>query len=203
MLTRISSNSRRLQSLVNDILDLSRIEEGRTEILPAPVSPADLARQWQEDMSVLAHNKHLSFRVMVDPELPPMIKQDRYALTKITTNLLSNAIKFTSDGWVSLNLQRDGDHLQIIVADSGIGIPPYAQEYIFDMFRQLDGTTTRQYGGSGLGLSLVQKLTRMLGGSIFLESDVGMGSTFTVTLPLNEVHRLDHAPATLEGGVLS
>jgi len=201
MLTRISSNSRRLQSLVNDILDLSRIEAGRVEVLLKPISPEALAKQWEKDMGVLAQNKQLNFRVSVDSSLPAVIKHDHYALTKIATNLLSNAIKFTESGLVSLSLQRDGDQLQIIVTDSGIGIPEHAQDYIFEMFRQYDGTTTRQYGGSGLGLSLVRQLTHMLGGTVAVESEVGMGSTFTVSVPLNEYQltNVEHEQKIAEG----
>ncbi len=199
MISRISSNSQRLLVLVNDILDLSRIEAGRVEITPSRVAPTDLAKQWERDVSVLAKSKNLLFRVDVDPALPPIIEQDRYALTKIVTNLLSNAFKFTNEGRVTLALRRQGDQLQIIVSDTGIGIPPHAQDYIFDKFRQVDGTTTRQYGGSGLGLSLVQRLTQLLDGSITLESEMGLGSIFTVTVPLNEHSIVE--PQIVEGAL--
>jgi len=186
MVSRISANSKRLLHLVNDILDLSRVESGRQEITLEPLSPSFLAEKWQREMSILAEEKNLEFTVTVDPNLPEIIHQDEFALGKIAINLLSNAFKFTSEGKVTLDLVCQDDMLQIIVADTGIGIPAHAQEYIFEEFRQVDGSTTRRFGGSGLGLALVQKLVREMGGTVQLESQPGIGSVFFVTVPLNE-----------------
>ncbi len=186
MVSRISANSKRLLHLVNDILDISRVEAGRMELNPEPLSPNFLAEKWEREVSVLAQEKHLEFSVMVDPQLPEVIHQDEFALTKITINLLSNAFKFTQDGEVTLELLRHDDDLKIVVADTGVGIPFHAQEYIFEEFRQVDGSTTRKFGGTGLGLALVQKLVRSMGGTVRLDSEPGIGSVFTVTLPLNE-----------------
>ncbi len=185
MVARISANSKRLLHLVNDILDLSRVEAGRMELAFEPISPRELVERWQREVSILAEDKQLEFAVTVDPALPDTLYQDEFALSKITINLLSNAFKFTDEGRVTLALQGVDDSLQIIVSDTGIGIPAHAQEYIFEEFRQMDGMTTRQYGGSGLGLSLVQKLVRTMDGTIALESAPGKGSVFTVTVPLN------------------
>jgi signal transduction histidine kinase len=187
MVERISTNSKRLIDLVNDFLDLSRIESGRMELVDVAFSPSDLVEKWRKQLSVLADQKNLLFLVNVDPALPSRLLGDDDALSKIGQNLLSNAFKFTEKGRVTLDVKRKDETWQIIVSDTGIGIPSHAHEYIFDEFRQVDGSSTRKYGGTGLGLAIVQKLVRLMGGTIQLESQVGEGSTFTVTLPLKPV----------------
>jgi len=184
MVKRVSSNSKRLLHLINDFLDLSRIESGRLELIKEPISPQRLARKWEAQVGVLAEEKGILFTVDVNPDLPPLILSDEDALSKIAINLLSNAFKFTHKGQVSLNLQRVSNEWIIAVSDTGIGIPLHAREYIFDEFRQVDGSSKRLYGGTGLGLALVQKLARVMGGNVSLQSEIGEGSTFTVTLPL-------------------
>jgi signal transduction histidine kinase len=185
MTKRVQANSRRLLHLINDFLDLSRIESGRLELVQADLSISELARKWERDVGILAEDKGLDFVVNVDPSLPSPILGDEDALTKIAVNLLSNAFKFTHKGSVRLDIQSEADHnWSINVIDTGIGIPSHARDYIFDEFRQVDGSSTRQYGGTGLGLSLVQKLSRALGGNVTLDSEVGEGSHFKVVLPL-------------------
>lgn len=184
MVRRVSSNSKRLLSLINDFLDLSRIESGRMDIVQMPISPQDIAQSWENEVGILAEAKDIDFVVNVSPQLPAMILGDEDALSKITINLLSNAFKFTHEGRVLLNLERADDNWVISVSDTGIGIPAHSREYIFDEFRQVDGSTMREYGGTGLGLSLVQKLSRIMGGYVTLHSELGEGSTFIVTLPL-------------------
>jgi signal transduction histidine kinase len=183
-LNKVQSNSRRLLNLINDFLDLSRIESGRLELAQLPVSPATMAQKWYDDLSVLAESKGIEFSLKVDPELPSTIIGDEESLSKIGQNLLSNAFKFTAQGEVSLNLRRQDDGMIIEVTDTGIGIPPHAREFIFDEFRQVDQSSKRQYGGTGLGLAIVQKLARAMGGTVTLESEVGKGSTFTVLIPI-------------------
>lgn len=187
MVERISTNSKRLVDLVNDFLDLSRIESGRMELVEVPFSPSDLVDKWRRQLGILADQKNLMFSINVDPALPSRLLGDDDALSKIGQNLLSNAFKFTEQGRVTLDLKRAGDTWQIIVSDTGIGIPPHAHEYIFQEFRQVDGSSTRKYGGTGLGLAIAQKLVRLMGGTIQLDSQLGEGSTFTVTLPLKPV----------------
>jgi signal transduction histidine kinase len=187
MVERISTNSKRLIDLVNDFLDISRIESGRMDLVDVPFSPSDLADKWRRQLGVLADQKDLLFIINVDPALPSRLLGDDDALSKIGQNLLSNAFKFTEQGRVTLDLKRDGDNWQIIVSDTGIGVPSHAHDYIFDEFRQVDGSSTRRYGGTGLGLAIVQKLVRLMGGTIRLESELGEGSTFTVTLPIKSV----------------
>jgi signal transduction histidine kinase len=186
MTERVSTNSKRLLQLINDFLDLSRIESGRLELVQAPISPAAMAERWKTELGVLAENKGLDFVVNIDPALPNIVYGDEEALNKVTINLLSNAFKFTREGVVALNLESVGNQWTIEVSDTGIGIPPHAREYIFDEFRQVDGTSKRQYGGTGLGLAIVHKLTRAMGGTVSIQSEVGEGSTFTITLPLHQ-----------------
>lgn len=184
MVQRVSANSKRLLYLINDFLDLSRIESGRLELVKSPISPQAMAQKWKREVGVLAEKKGLDFVVTIDPDLPATLLADEDALSKITVNLLSNAFKFTHQGKVTLDLKRRDNNWLIIVSDTGIGIPSHAREYIFDEFRQVDGSSKRLYGGTGLGLSLVQKLARAMGGSVLLQSEMGQGSTFTVSLPL-------------------
>ena len=121
----------------------------------------------------------------IDPNIPPILQGDPYWLRQILINLVSNAIKFTDQGQISIKIsQMDSQHWTIQVADTGSGIPEEAQDYIFEAFRQIDGTETRGHGGSGLGLSIVKELTLLMGGQINLESRVGQGTVFTISLPL-------------------
>jgi PAS domain S-box-containing protein len=184
-LEKVQNNSRRLLNLINDFLDLSRIEAGRLELSSMAVSPRDMAQKWEDTTSSLAETKHLTFDVSVDETLPEFIYGDEEAISKVVINLLGNAFKFTEQGGVQLSLHHENDFLVIEVADTGIGIPPHAREYIFDEFRQVDQSSRRLFGGTGLGLAIVQKLTRQMGGTITLQSEVGVGSTFTVRIPMH------------------
>ena len=120
----------------------------------------------------------------VDPDLPPL-HTDRDKLKQVVLNLLSNAVKFTDEGVIKVVAWRAGDRLKVAVSDTGIGMPREALDYIFEEFRQVDMSSTRRHGGTGLGLAIVRKLARLLGGEVTAESELGKGSTFTVTLPLN------------------
>lgn len=187
MIERINSNSDRLLHLINNILDIAKIEAGRLEIQSQPLNPRQMAEKWQMQMSVLAENKGLDFNLNIDPSLPQELYGDAERLSQIGINLLSNAFKFTPKGKVTLSLRSDTASWFIEVADTGIGIPPHALNYIFDEFRQVDGSSTRVYGGSGLGLAIVRNLCRMMDGNIKVTSELDKGSTFTVTLPLKLV----------------
>ena len=182
---KVQSNSRRLLGLINDFLDLSRIESGRLELANAAMSPTEMAQTWHDNLSVLADNKNLKFEVYVDPNLPETIYGDEESLSKIAINLVGNAIKFTDEGLVSLKLEKHDQQMKLEVTDTGMGIPPHAKEFIFDEFRQVDMTSKRQHGGTGLGLAIVNKLAIAMGGSVTLQSEVGVGSTFTVLLPIH------------------
>ncbi|NLF75036.1 MAG: HAMP domain-containing protein [Chloroflexi bacterium] len=183
-LNKVQSNSQRLLHLINDFLDLSRIESGRMELAELPISPAAMMQRWENELGILVNGKDIQFEAHLDPDLPETIYGDEEALSKIAANLLGNAFKFTAEGRVTLSLELRGDQLALQVSDTGIGIPPHAREFIFDEFRQVDQSSKRQYGGTGLGLAIVQKLAREMGGMVTLESEVGKGSTFTVLVPI-------------------
>jgi signal transduction histidine kinase len=154
------------------------------ELANQPFSPQQLARRWQGEISVLAEKKDLRFEVSLDATLPEVLYGDEESISKIAINLLGNAIKFTEQGLVKLILTRRDGTWNIVVEDTGIGIPPHAREFIFEEFRQVDQTSKRKYGGTGLGLAIVQKYTRAMGGIVSVKSEQGAGSTFTVSLPL-------------------
>jgi len=194
MVERSQINAAHLLSLINDILDISKIEAGKFELVVDAVSPRTLIQRWQAQMEILARQKGLDFQVRVDSSLPETVYIDEEAVTKIATNLLSNAFKFTEKGVVALDAKRaNADEWVLVVSDSGIGIPNEAKAYIFESFRQVDGSVRRAYGGTGLGLSIVQRLCKQMGGSIQVESAVGRGSTFTVRLPLQTKTQSDAA----------
>jgi len=184
MTQRIEANSHRLLALINDVLDISKIEAGQLELASLPISPNDIARRLQAQMGVLAEQKGVGFNVTVDSSVPPIVMLDEDAFIKITTNLLSNAFKFTEQGAVSLHMSKQDNNLVIQVKDTGIGIPAHKHDVIFDSFRQADSSSTRKYGGTGLGLAITRRLATAMEGTIRVESVVGQGSTFTVTLPL-------------------
>jgi signal transduction histidine kinase len=184
MLERIKLNSRRLLSLINDVLDISRINAKRIEIVSRPVNLPILVNGWVLDFQQPIQDKQLAFKTEISSDLPATIFGDEERLTQITSNLLGNAIKFTDKGYIELGISASNDSLVIRVSDTGIGIPDSWQHLIFDEFRQVDGSSRRKHGGAGLGLSIVQKLCIFMGGSIAVTSVLNSGSTFTVTLPL-------------------
>ncbi len=186
MTSRVYENSQSLLVLINDILDIAKIESGRIDLMNLPMNPAELANQWKSRTKVLADQKGLSFEVIVDESLPQTLYGDTERLSQIAINLLSNAFKFTETGKVTLAMRKKRQFWQISVTDTGIGIPPHAQQYIFDEFRQVDGTSMRSYGGTGLGLAITRKLVLMMNGTIKVESVMGKGSVFTVMLPLQD-----------------
>jgi len=184
MLVRIRESSQNLLSLINDIFDIARIEAGRMEMVDVPIEVSEFISQIQAQTEVLARQKELNFEVVIDPSFPSLIMGDEDKLSQILRNLLSNAVKFTDEGVVRLKAIRKSQSVVFEVTDTGIGIPPQAIDYIFDEFRQVDGSTRRVYGGTGLGLAIVRKLCLAMGGRISVQSKLGTGSTFTVTLPL-------------------
>lgn len=183
---RLRENGLRLLALVNDILDLTRIEVRRVELNPAPFSPAALVERMQQQMTSLAEDKGLAFSTVVEPAVPDTLIGDEQRIEQIVVNLLSNAFKFTEEGSVSLLIKSDPDQhtWELVVQDTGIGIPPHAKDIIFEEFRQLDGSSTRAYKGTGLGLAITRNLVRLMEGHIDVQSEQGQGSTFVVTLPL-------------------
>ncbi len=182
---RIHHNSERLLKLIDDLLDISKIEAGRVEVLRQPVEPASLLGDVRLALQPQADEKRLDLITEVDMNLPPQIVGDPQRLEQIILNLGTNAIKFTEQGKVVITLRRfDSDQWGIVVEDTGIGIPAHAQEFVFEKFRQVDGTSRRAYGGTGLGLAIVKELALLMDGNVRVESEPNIGSTFTVTLPL-------------------
>ena len=185
IIQRILSNTRRLVTMINSMLDQAQIEAGKLELLRVPFAPDTLICEVEAAAGYLAQKQGPELRTAITPDLPQTLIGDPQRLQLIIGNLTENAIKFTERGWVSVRLYRQDDaHWVIEVADTGRGIPPEAQSYIFEPFKQVDGSTTRQKGGVGLGLSIVHQLVGLMGGAIDLVSLPGQGSKFTIQLPL-------------------
>ncbi len=183
-LERVMVNTDNLNEMIDDLLDLSKIESGRIELVKEEFEVKTWFDGLVQQTKKLAEEKGLRYVTTLDG-LPDQIIGDPGRLRQIATNLICNAVKFTEEGEVRVTIKREGDDLwQIIVTDTGIGITPEAQEYIFDRFRQVDASPTRRYGGSGLGLSIVRDLAMLMGGGVRVKSEVGKGSTFSVILPL-------------------
>jgi signal transduction histidine kinase len=173
-----------LMRLIEDMLDLSRVKLGRSEVLHGAGDAAALARQAADAAGIPPDGVGLTIDAP-EGELP--IETDIEKATKILQNLISNALKFTPAGAVTVSIRpvEDGG-VRVVeweVRDTGIGIAPEQLDAIFDEFRQVDGSSTRLYGGTGLGLALSRRLAELLGGSIQVESEPGRGSTFTLRLP--------------------
>ncbi|MCB0167239.1 MAG: ammonium transporter [Anaerolineae bacterium] len=182
----IMESAGQLLNFVNNLLDQARIESGNVTLKKVPVSLKELAEMVYFSTNVDATAKHINLTYDIDPNLSPIIDGDIYWLRQILINLVGNAIKFTpQNGSVEFKFYlSDASNWVIQVSDTGIGIPDAARAYIFEPFRQVDGTATRGNFGSGLGLSIVHKLTQMMEGRLELQSKLDAGSTFTITLPL-------------------
>lgn len=190
-----------LLKLINDILDLSKIESGKVEMNIEPVAVRSITSDLEQLFHVVAEEKHINFITNIDPGVPAMIQTDGQRLEQVIKNLLSNAFKFTpKDGTIELawNLQPDGLHIS--VSDTGTGIPADKQQLIFEAFRQADGSTSRKYGGTGLGLSISKELMKRLGGEIRLVSAEGQGSTFTIVMQTgtSAIPKASPAPVTVQ-----
>jgi PAS domain S-box-containing protein len=183
-LDRVDSNARHLLAIINDILDISRIEAGRMPVHLSRFELPMLVSEVLAEVEPLIARSKLSVRRELERSLP-VLKSDRPKVKQILVNLLSNALKFTPAGSVTVSAARKPrtGEVWISVADTGIGIADRDQERIFGDFQQVDGSTTRQYGGAGLGLSICRRLAEVLGGRLTLSSKVGQGSTFTLVLP--------------------
>jgi len=189
--SNIRSSGQSLLAMINDVLDLAKIESGRMEVHAIEFKLEDLVERQVTSVAPLAEKKNIDLDFAVDPECP-LLFSDVGKLEQILLNLLSNAIKFTPEGGrVRVHGRRhDARQVDLVVEDNGVGIPLDDQEAIFEKFRQGSGTPgqedpmTREYGGTGLGLSIVKELARLLGGSVGLESEFGKGSTFTVRIPV-------------------
>jgi signal transduction histidine kinase/DNA-binding response OmpR family regulator len=194
----IYSAGNNLLTLINDILDLSKIEAGAVEIQPEPIATSSVVDGLSRTFQPMAAEKGLEFTVDLMPLTPDTITTDGQRLQQILTNLLSNAFKFTEHGGVILRVNaQPGDRVAFEVRDTGVGIPPEQHSVIFEAFRQADGSTHRKFGGTGLGLSISRELAQLLGGELTLTSAVGEGSTFTLTIPIRIVGRRTIASGTI------
>ena len=194
-LTTVKSSAESLLAILNDILDFSKIESRKLTLEAVPFALRDVVSQVLKPLAVQAHQKDVELIADVSPAVAASIVGDPIRLQQVLSNLVGNAIKFTERGHVLLEVQedaREGDvaTLHFRVTDTGIGIPANKQSTIFEAFSQADGSTTRRFGGSGLGLSISAALVQMMGGHIWVESDPGVGSTFHFTAVL------DTQPAT-------
>jgi signal transduction histidine kinase len=201
---RVSGES--LLGIINDVLDLSKIEAGHMEIENVEYRIGDLAQEVTTLLAPTARAKGIDLAAFVDPQIASTMRGDPLRLRQIITNLIGNAIKFTEEGGVSLWIDRvqseDRPHLRIRVSDTGIGIPESKRERLFKRFSQVDASTTRTHGGTGLGLALCREFVSLMGGQIDCESALGVGSTFIVTLPVADVGGAE-ASDTNHGRLLS
>ena len=183
-LSRIDSNSRHLLALINDILDITRIEAGRMPLNLATFAIPELIDEVMSELEPIIKRSNLAVSARITGKLPTL-KSDRQKVKQIVLNLLSNALKFTPAGSVKIKASYDarGRSVTIAVTDTGVGIGPEDQAKVFEDFRQLDSSPARGYGGTGLGLSICRRLAQMLDGSIELNSEPGVGSTFALRLP--------------------
>ena len=179
----VARNGKRLLAMINDILDISKIEAGKMDVIPEPISIKSLVSVVKDNIQSLAQHKNLVVNLTIQDDLEK-IETDENKLYQVLLNIVSNAIKFTEKGHVDIKVKQDAENTSIEVKDTGIGISKEVLPHIFDEFRQADGSSSRQYEGTGLGLAIANKLMNILGGKIKVESDVGKGSVFTLSIPI-------------------
>src|SRR6185503_5509634 len=196
-LNRIQGAAQHLLALINDILDLAKIEAGRMPLHLDDVTLGDIMTEISQQIEPLVKKKQLSFSSEI-PSKSLVLHTDRTKVKQILLNLLSNAVKFTHHGGVKVTVMKDEEDLRFDVSDTGIGIREADLESIWEDFRQVDQSRTREFGGTGLGLSITRKLVDALGGHVFASSNFGKGSTFTVVLPIRSVVRPDDPPRVID-----
>jgi PAS domain S-box-containing protein len=183
----VQSSADSLLEIINDILDLSKIEADHLWLEDVEFAPRDVVSEVARLQAMRAQQKGLEMVVDIGPRVPVRMRGDPMRLKQVLVNLLGNAIKFTSAGYVSVSVDRlDGaePRLHVAVADSGIGIPEARQRQVFEAFSQADESMTRRYGGTGLGLAISSRLVGLMGGAIEIRSSVGVGSTFSFSIPI-------------------
>lgn len=190
----IKDSSQNLLVIINDILDLSKLEAGKMKIKNVEFDLNEIIKQVTELFKPLAQQKNLALKTEIAPDTPTRIKADKTRLSQILTNLVSNAIKFTEKGEVTIRLRPEKDKKNMLlfnVEDTGIGIAEKDKEKLFQSFSQLDTSSTRKYGGSGLGLTICQKLVHLMGGKIGVHSVPQAGSNFWFNFPYSPVEEVD------------
>ncbi|MFN6037324.1 MAG: response regulator [Bacteroidota bacterium] len=184
--TVINKAGGNLLELINDILDLSKIESGKMDINPEQINLANFKKDTEGLFNPISKDKEIEFTIEIDEKCPEVIFTDRMRIDQVIKNFLSNAFKFTAKGKVKLKISSsEKEMISFSVIDNGIGIPKDKQALVFEAFQQADGSTKRKYGGTGLGLSISREIAHLLGGSISLESEPGKGSNFTISVPVN------------------
>jgi signal transduction histidine kinase len=183
ILQRLEANGRHLLGLINDVLDLSKIEAGQLELELSDYSIQDIAQTVRSTLEPLASDKKLAFKVEMARELPAGHGDGR-RLTQVLINLVGNAIKFTDSGEVAIKAEENNGAFHVSVCDTGPGISAADQAKLFQEFQQADNAITRKKGGTGLGLAISKRIVEMHGGKIWVESQAGQGSTFAFTLPV-------------------
>ena len=204
-LTLVKSSADALLQILNDILDFSKIESRKLELEAVPFNFRDLIADTVRPLALRAHEKGLEIMTDISPEIPATLVGDPVRLRQVLANLVGNAIKFTNEGHVMVaidpeSISEDEAVLQFQVMDTGIGIPADKQDLVFEPFRQADGSTTRHFGGTGLGLTISHQLVTMMGGGIWVDSLPGQGSTFHFTAKLGVGEMIPQvAPAPIAG----
>jgi two-component system sensor histidine kinase/response regulator len=188
-----------LLDIINDILDFSRIEAGKIELDDIPFDIGRIVEEVAEVLASAAQSKRLELSTFVEPEVPSVLRGDPGRVRQVLVNLVGNAVKFTDRGEVLVRASiqaRDGESVtvRLSVRDTGIGIPPQAQKRIFDSFTQADGSTTRKFGGTGLGLTISRQLVNLMGGEIQVSSEPGVGSEFAFAVPFRKGAESVHPP---------
>jgi len=182
-LQKVLISSEHLLNLINGLLDLAKIESGKMEAYVETFKLDEIVRVATSTIEPLLKNGQVKLVTEIAPDIPPL-KTDRDKLKQSVLNLLSNAVKFTEKGEIKVAAWPDNGNLKMTVSDTGIGMKQEALDLIFEEFRQADMSSTRRYGGTGLGLAIVRRFVQLLGGDIAVESEVGKGSKFTVTVPM-------------------
>jgi signal transduction histidine kinase len=191
-LGKVKRSSERLLELIDDLLELTVLKRGTSELVVEELDAVSLLRHVMDTTD----GRQPEVNTEIESPAPLPIRADRRKLTRLLGTVVSNAYKFTSSGTVIGRADIQGNRVFFRVSDTGIGIPVEARRLIFDEFRQVDGSNTRRYGGSGLGLTLARQLARIMGGDIDVDSTPGMGSTFTIDLPVEQPGRASPSAST-------
>lgn len=206
-LSLVKGSAESLLALINDILDFSKIEAGKLELEYAPFEIREILGDTMKTLALRARQKTVEFACHISPDVPEVLQGDRLRLRQIVTNLVGNAVKFTEVGEIVLDASVEAAtnkevYLHIIVRDTGIGIPPEKQQAIFEAFSQVDASTTRRFGGTGLGLAITARLVALMEGRIWVESEVGKGSTFHFTVRFDRGEKTRTPRVTASGSLI-
>ena len=182
---KIATNSQRLLNMINSLLDLAKIEAGKIDVHTSAVDFTELQKTLTDIIQPLAEKNNNSFVIQQHGSIGHFTS-DKEKLEQVLLNLLSNACKFTEKGDISLDIRSDNQQLTFSITDTGIGLSEEQQQYIFDEFRQADGSQSRKFSGTGLGLAISKRFVELLNGKIFVSSELGQGATFSIVLPFEE-----------------